>query len=156
MVPRRRQILLRAYMLFDMAVMSLAVGLATLPTLRHVRLSELSRFFSMRIKVGNIFVAVGLLILWHMVFVRFGLYASRRLASRTKEIADVVAASFVASLFLCFAALVFQIRMASPVFLLVFWVTSSSLLIGGRLILRVVLKQTRLLSLIHISEPTRP
>ena len=144
MVPLRRRILLKSFKLFDSAVMILAVGLATLLTMGQVRLASISEFLSMRIKLENFFVAAGLLILWHLLFVRFGLYESRRLSTRTREVEDVMKASFCASLLLCAAALLFHIRMATPAFLFSFWILSTSILVCGRLILRAVLKQTRL------------
>lgn len=144
MVNLRRQILLEALKLFDLMVVICALGLATLPTLEQVRIARIAQFFSMRVKLGNFLVVIGLLILWHMLFARFGLYESRRLSQRTSEIADVMKAISLATLFLCGATWLFHIRMASPLFLVLFWVLSSLMLVCSRLILRVLLAQARL------------
>lgn len=144
MVALRRQILLKTFKLFDLAVMVFAAGLAALLTMGQVRLALISEFFSMRVKVGNFLIAAGLLILWHALFVRFGLYRSHRLSSRKREVVDVVKASLSGSLLLSGFALLFHIRMATPVFLFFFCMLSTAMLVEGRLILRAVLKQTRL------------
>jgi len=144
MVPLRRQILLKGCKLLDLTVMTVAVGLATLLASRQGHLAWMRQFLSLRIKVANFLIAGALLVLWHMLFVHFGLYASRRLSSRKREVIDVLKASSCSSLLVCAAAFLFHIRMATPLFLLFFWIVSSSMLVCGRLILRAVLKQTRL------------
>ncbi|MGA7424363.1 MAG: hypothetical protein WBW77_16890, partial [Candidatus Sulfotelmatobacter sp.] len=144
MISRRRDILLNALKLFDMAVVVLAFGLATVPTSGVGHTISLADFFSMRVKVGNFIIFLGLLILWHALFSMSGLYASRRLSDRIVELADIMKATSLGTLLLAGVSLLFHIRMATPAFVVVFWALSTLVLVCSRLMMRAVLAQTRL------------
>ena len=144
MISRRRDVLLNALKLFDLAVVVLAFGLATVPTSGVGHTISVADFFSMRVKVGNFFIFLGLIILWHALFSMCGLYASRRLSGRMAEVADIVKATLLGTLCLAGVSLLFHIRMATPAFVVVFWGLSTLMLICSRLMLRAVLAQTRL------------
>jgi exopolysaccharide biosynthesis polyprenyl glycosylphosphotransferase len=139
----RRQILLNAFKLFDMVVMMVAFGAATLPILRESHSVSFAEFFAMRVKVGNFLIFCGLLVVWHLLFSTCGLYASRRLSRRSAEMADTLKVTSLATLLLGAGAVVFRIKMATPTFLLIFWVLSGLLLVVSRVILRALLAQTR-------------
>jgi exopolysaccharide biosynthesis polyprenyl glycosylphosphotransferase len=140
----RRQILLNAFKLFDMIIMVAAFGAATVPILRASHSVSFAEFFAMRVKVGNFLIFSGVLVVWHLLFSSCGLYASRRLSRRSAEIVDTLKATFFATLLLGAGAVVFRIKMATPTFLVTFWVISSLLMVLSRLILRWLLAQTRL------------
>ncbi|MGB8967868.1 MAG: hypothetical protein WCC16_03605, partial [Candidatus Sulfotelmatobacter sp.] len=125
MISRRRDILLNALKLFDMAVVVLAFGPATVPTSGVGHTISLADFFSMRVKVGNFIIFLGLLILWHALFSMSGLYASRRLSDRIVELADIMKATSLGTLLLAGVSLLFHIRMATPAFVVVFWALST-------------------------------
>jgi exopolysaccharide biosynthesis polyprenyl glycosylphosphotransferase len=144
MISRRREVLLNALKLFDLVVVVLAFGLATVPTSGVGHTISVADFFSMRVKVGNFLIFLGLIILWHALFSMCGLYASHRLSGRLAEVADIVKATLLGTLCLAGVSLLFHIRMASPAFVAVFWGVSTLLLICSRLMLRAVLVQTRL------------
>ena len=82
MVNIRRQILLNAFKLFDMIIMVVAFGAATTPIVESHSIA-FAEFFAMRVKVGNILIFMGLLLVWHLLFSACGLYASRRLSRRS-------------------------------------------------------------------------
>jgi exopolysaccharide biosynthesis polyprenyl glycosylphosphotransferase len=140
----RRRILSNALKLFDLAVMVLSFALATVPALGVGLTISMAEFFSMRVKVQNLIIFFGLLILWHVLFSIFGLYASHRMSSRAAESADVVKATTLGSLGLWGAAALFHIQMASLPFLIVFLVISTGMLVCSRLAMRMVLAQARL------------
>lgn len=144
MINLRRQLLLSALKVFDLAVMVLAFALATVPALGVGHTVTAAEFFSMRVKVGNIFIFIGLLFLWHLLFSTFSLYTSYRLASRMAEFTDIAKATLLGTFCLWVASLLFHIRMASPLFLGAFLIFSTLMLICSRLLLRAVLVQTRL------------
>jgi exopolysaccharide biosynthesis polyprenyl glycosylphosphotransferase len=139
----RRRLLEDALKLFDVAVMVLAFALATVPTLGVGRTISMQAFFSMRVKLGNIIIFAGLLLLWHVLFSAMGLYASHRLSSRGAEIFEVIKATVFGSLGLAAVGELFRIAMATVSFLIVFFVVSTALLICSRLVLRSVLAQAR-------------
>jgi exopolysaccharide biosynthesis polyprenyl glycosylphosphotransferase len=140
----RRQILLNVFKLFDMVIMVAAFGAATVLMLRANQSVTVAEFFEMRVKIGNFLIFAGLLVVWHLLFSTFGLYASRRLSRRSAEIVDSLKATFCATLLLGVGVVVFHIKMATPLFLAAFWVLSSFLMVLSRLILRWLLAQTRL------------
>jgi len=140
----RREVLLSALKLFDLAVMVFTFALATVPALGVGHSITASEFFSMRVKVGNFLIFLGLLIVWHMMFSAFGLYTSHRLSNRVTELVDIAKATLLATFCLWGASLLFHIRMASLLFLGVFLIFNTILLICSRLLLRTFLAQTRL------------
>ncbi|MGO9087462.1 MAG: sugar transferase [Terriglobales bacterium] len=144
MINLRRKILQDALKLFDLAIMLLAFGLGTILVWGANHTVSIAEFFSMRVKVGNLFILLALLLVWHGVFSAFGLYASRRLSSRAAEAADVIKATSLATLVLWGASLLFHIRMASVTFMIVFWGLGTLMLVCSRLAMRAVLAQTRL------------
>jgi exopolysaccharide biosynthesis polyprenyl glycosylphosphotransferase len=101
-------------------------------------------FLSMRIKVQNFVLFLGLLFAWQVIFSAFGVYHSRRLSSRARESLDVLKASSLGTLVIYVASLLFNIIMIKPMFLLIFWAASSSICILSRLVLRLMLERLRL------------
>lgn len=144
MTSIRRKLLLDALKVFDLAVMALAFALATILVWGGNHSVSIRDFLAMRVKVGNLFILLGLTVLWHALFSIFGLYDSRRLSRQTAEMIDIVKATSLGSFFLLGASWIFHIRMASSAFLLVFWGLGTMLLVLSRLVLRYVLAQTRL------------
>jgi exopolysaccharide biosynthesis polyprenyl glycosylphosphotransferase len=140
----RRRILSDALKLFDLAVMVLAFALATVPALGVGKNISIAQFFSIRVKLQNLILFFGLLIVWHVLFSIFGLYVSHRMSSRAAECADVAKATALGSLGLWTAAALFHITMAPPPFIIVFFVMSTGMLVCSRLALRMVLAQARL------------
>jgi exopolysaccharide biosynthesis polyprenyl glycosylphosphotransferase len=140
----RREILLNALKLFHLAIMVLAFALATVSVLGESHAVSVAGFFSVRVKIGNFFIFLGLLMLWHTLFSAFGLYESRRLSSPGADSRDILMAASLGTLCLYVAAMILHIRMATPTFLVVFWVLSTLMLVCSRLVLRVLLVQTRL------------
>ena len=144
MPTNRRRLLSDALKLFDLAVMVLAFALATVPALGVGRTVSMAEFFSMRVKLQNLIIFGGLLILWHVLFSIFGVYASHRMSSRAAQSAEIVKATTLGSLGLWGAAGLFHLQMTSLPFLVVFLVISTGMLVGSRLALRMVLEQARL------------
>lgn len=144
MTSLRRQILLKAFKLFDLLVMVFSFALATWMTYYNSGPISFDEFLSMRIKVQNFVLFLGLLFAWQVIFSAFGVYHSRRLSSRVREGLDVLKASSLGTLVIYVASLLFNIIMIKPMFLLIFWAASSSICILSRLVLRLMLERLRL------------
>jgi exopolysaccharide biosynthesis polyprenyl glycosylphosphotransferase len=140
----RRRILLNAFKLFDMVLMVAAFVAAAELLVRESHSVTFAEFMAMRVSVGNFLIFTGLLVMWHLLFSGFGLYASRRLSRRSAEVADTLKAIFIATLLLGVGSVIFRIKMATPTFLLTFWGLSSLLMVASRLGLRWLLAQTRM------------
>ncbi len=139
----RRQALLTAFKLFDVVLMVLAFGLATLPVLYETDAASITAFLSMRIRINDFLIFLALLTVWHVTFSSFGLYLSHRLDRPRAEMASVIKATSLATGIMLAAALLFHITMVTPVFLTVFWSVSTTLVVVSRLTLRSLLKQAR-------------
>jgi len=143
MTNARRQALLTAFKLFDVVLLVLAFGLATVPVLYETGGVTLAQFLDQRIRINDFLIFLGLLAIWHAIFSSFGLYHSHRLERPRAEIASVVKAVTVASFIVLLAAVLLRIRMVTPVFLMVFWAIGGGLVVISRLTLRYLLKQVR-------------
>jgi len=140
----RRRLLSEAMKIFDLAIMVLAFALAAVVALGVGRDISATDFFSMRVRVGNVLIFIGLLLLWHNLFAALGLYETRRLSRRWAEVRDVIKATSLGTLSFCAAAMLLHIHMASVSFVGVFFVISTGMLVSSRLVLRAVLARARL------------
>lgn len=139
----RRQILLKAFMLFDPGILALCYVVAAVRVWHLTEVDSFASFISMRVKVLNILLFLGLFYSWHVIFSTFGLYRSMRLGNRAQEASNVLKATAVAALVLGIAAAIFRVRMITLAFILVFWVISSLVLILCRLLMREFLAWVR-------------
>src|SRR5271166_4667131 len=141
----RRQVLLNALKLFDLAVMMGCFLAATWVELRQTQTGlSFSEVLSMRIKLSNFLLFAGLMFVWHVIFSSFGLYGSRRFAGRRRDVTDYAKASTVGAVFLLLAAAVVHIRLVTHLFIVVFWMATMLATAGSRLLLRSVLERIRL------------
>ncbi len=138
----RRQMLLTVLKFFDLSVMVASFLLAAVPALYESGLS-FSEFFSMRIKIQNFILFLGLLIVWHIIFTSFGLYESRRLLPREAEVVDILKATSLCTLAVAAAAMLFHIGMVNLAFLVGLWGASGTILLLSRLVLRSLLDYAR-------------
>jgi exopolysaccharide biosynthesis polyprenyl glycosylphosphotransferase len=140
----RRQILLKAFELFDLLILAFAFVLAASIVSYQMTNVSVGDFLAMRIKVQNFLLLLGFFLVWHMIFSSFGLYHSRRLSSRWHETFAVIKATVLGSLFIIIMAVLFHIDMVTLNFITVFWVTSTAVSILSRLTLRYALEQIRI------------
>jgi exopolysaccharide biosynthesis polyprenyl glycosylphosphotransferase len=139
----QRRLLVNAFKLFDLSLAVVSFGLATVIVPPNAGGVPLIEFLSMKVKLWNFLIFALMLLVWHFIFSLFGLYESKRLATRRSEAIDAVKAITLVTVCLMLCATVFTIRMATPRFLLFFWVFSSTLLVSGRLLVRNLLGALR-------------
>ena len=144
MASFRRQILLKAFELFDLLILAFAFVMAASIVSYQMTGVSIGDFLAMRIKVQNYLLLLGFFLVWHMLFSSFGLYHSRRLSSQWHETLAVIKATLLGSLFIIIMAGLFHIDMVTPAFIAVFWATSTAVSILSRLILRYALEQVRI------------
>lgn len=144
MMLYRRQLLLATFKLFDLGLMIFACVAGTTPVLFREGFGSFAEFFSLRIKVANIVLFCLLLVVWHVIFCSFDLYKSKRLTCRHREIRDVLKAVALGTVVLFAAGMVFQIKMISDEFIVVFWIAASLGAILSRLVLKLLLQNVRL------------
>jgi exopolysaccharide biosynthesis polyprenyl glycosylphosphotransferase len=139
MTALRRRILLQAAKLFDLAVMIFSFGLATLLVAYETPTTSLAEFLSMRVKVQNFVLFALFLLAWHLVFSSFGLYDSKRFSPHWAEVLDIAKATTFGASIVFIAAVFLRIQMVTPLFILLFWVTTTLAGAGSRALLRYVL-----------------
>jgi exopolysaccharide biosynthesis polyprenyl glycosylphosphotransferase len=140
----RREILLNALKLYDLGLMVLSFALATIVVSSASGKVTLEQFLSMRVKIANFVIFSGLLLVWHLLFSVFGMYASRRLSRRWEETVDILKATTVGTLAILVGATVFHIRMITVVFAVTFWAAATLTTMFSRMALRSTLKRIRL------------
>ena len=139
----KRRLLMVALKLFDM---SLLVGSFLLATAFSAYLHHgpsLREVLSMRVKIANFAIFIGIVLAWHAVFTMTGMYGSKRLASHRAVARDALKAVTWCTLSLEAATALFSISVIGPRFLVIFWVASAALMLGGRLLLRKYLSSVR-------------
>src|SRR5438128_1731860 len=144
MITFRRRILLGALKLFDVALMMFSFAVASLPVLYQGGSVSFAHFLSLRIKVGNFVLFAVLLLVWHVIFVSFGLYHSKRLSTQRAEVIDLLKATSLGTLSIFTATILFRIRMVPPAFLTVFWAVSTITAVTSRYVLRSLLHRIRI------------
>ncbi len=140
----RRQLLLNALKLFDICLMVSCFGMATVVVSQASKTGSLAEFLSLRVKMANLLIFVIFLLSWHVIFSSFGLYASHRLSQRREEMLDILKATSLGTFIVLLAAVLWHIRMATPMFMATFWVSSTLATMVSRLGLRWLLKRVRL------------
>jgi exopolysaccharide biosynthesis polyprenyl glycosylphosphotransferase len=138
----RRQILVRALQPLDFLLMMLSFGVATAPLLRE-GLPSFADFLSLKIKLQNFLIFGVLVWLWRAVFQLLGLYDSKRQSSRKGEAIDVLKATSLCAGILISFALTLHLRMVTVEFVGIFWVSSTLMLVGTRVLLRTWLRRIR-------------
>ena len=144
MTSFRRQVLTKAFMLFDIGAAAISLALAALPAWQLNATVSFANFLYMQVKMKSIVLFLLLLFSWHIVFSIFALYEFKRLSDRRSEVKNVLKATLMGTMVILLAAIVFRIRMVTPIFLAAFWVLCSSIAICLRLVLRLFLGWVRL------------
>src|SRR5437868_297019 len=103
--PRRR-ILLDSFKVFDLMLVIVSYFASALTIFPWLGPTSLEEFFAMRFSVKNFLLFSAVMIAWHCFFYCFGLYSSKRLATRLSEILDILKATSVGSLVILVAGLV--------------------------------------------------
>ncbi|MBD3316929.1 MAG: exopolysaccharide biosynthesis polyprenyl glycosylphosphotransferase, partial [Chitinivibrionales bacterium] len=83
-------------------------------------------------------------LVWHFIFVAFGLYHNRRFSSLKAEAKDIIKASVVCLLVYALATMFYSRIPASLRFLLSFWLLTIVVMLGIRVVLRIGLRFLRL------------
>jgi len=139
----KRRLLASAFKFFDLGLVVLSFGLATILVASQAGNVSPMEFLSTKVKLWNCLIFAVMLFAWHLIFCLFGLYESKRLATAHSEIIDAMKATTLVAIFLILSAAVFTIRMVTPAFLLLFWALGTASVAIGRLTIRRLLGMIR-------------
>ena len=128
--------------LFDLCALmvSIVVALIVFSSPQGITLRG---FMEMRIKLGNCLLFALLLLVWHNVFIFCGLYVSKRLTRQLTQIAEVCKATTLAAFVLFVSARAFHRGNVSPRSVLMFWLSTTFLMVTGRVVARWLLLALR-------------
>jgi exopolysaccharide biosynthesis polyprenyl glycosylphosphotransferase len=138
--PARRRHLRSALAWIDLLSVIVAFTVAIVGEGVRTDSVRLDEFLSMRMRVANFVLFLGLMFVWHLCFRAVGIYdASRPLLGRgrTAEAARGVA---FATLIVALCSVLFRVSSATPTFLVGFWLVGSALVLGVREAVAVGLK----------------
>jgi exopolysaccharide biosynthesis polyprenyl glycosylphosphotransferase len=140
----RRVFAKNAAKVFDLGVLVLSFSLAVILLHFNVRSARVEDYLTLQVRVGDFLIFGLLLMVWHTIFASCGLYVSKRLAGRKSEVIEVLKASTLAAGFLFILARLLNMRLATPRFVAIFWITATLLMVLGRVAVRGFLSWLRL------------
>ena len=138
----RRSFLLSALKLFDLALVTMSFGL-TIAVVYSGSGPSLAHLLSIRVKLWNFIIFLGIALVWHVVFSLCGMYGSKRLSTRGREVVDGLRGTTLCVVSLALVAKFFSISIVTPRFIAVFWFLSGAAVALGRLLLRYFLAAVR-------------
>jgi exopolysaccharide biosynthesis polyprenyl glycosylphosphotransferase len=118
----RRYRLISVYKISDLVGMALAFGMAALLAALESNEPSLIDSLSIRLKLLNFAVLIGLLACWHACFLALGLYDAERACSSSRRLVQAAKAASLGVLVLCGAAVAFDIVIVTPLFVTALWV----------------------------------
>jgi exopolysaccharide biosynthesis polyprenyl glycosylphosphotransferase len=131
MPPNRRRFIKYLAKLFDLWVLAVSIVVALI-VFSSPKAMTFAGFVAMRIKLGSCLVFALLLFVWHNVFVFCGLYTSKRLTRQRTQFVEVSKATTLAAIFLLATAEAFRLQVVGPRFVLLFWISSTLMMVAGR------------------------
>jgi exopolysaccharide biosynthesis polyprenyl glycosylphosphotransferase len=142
MTPNRRRFMKYLAKLFDLCVLAISIVVALI-VFSSPKGTTFASFLAMRIKLENCLLFALFLAIWHNLFVACGLYVSKRLTTERTQILEVCKATTLASAILFLLARGFHLRIVNPGFVMIFWLSSTFLMVAGRIAARVLLVALR-------------
>jgi exopolysaccharide biosynthesis polyprenyl glycosylphosphotransferase len=98
-----------------------------------------TQFLSIRIKIVNFILFIGFGLVWHSLLALSGAYYVRRLTPWKEEIKDIFHGTSFGTLALLLMGVVFKLSLVTPVFLIVFWLVTSSVTLLTRSIVKLIM-----------------
>jgi exopolysaccharide biosynthesis polyprenyl glycosylphosphotransferase len=142
MVPLRRVVLLTALKLFDLFALTACFVTAALVA-RPIPGLSVEHLLALRVRIRNVVIVAGLLAIWHLVLAASGVYRSKRLTSRRRELVGIVRAMALVTAATYVVTSAFGMALDRRWFLSVFFSASTAVLVASRLALRGLLIMAR-------------
>ena len=140
----RRRLLLELFRTADLAVMILALTVASVISSQAGDLDSLKGFLALRVKLSNFLLFASYAATWHFICRFNGLYRSHRIGSKRSEWVDVTKAITLGSLVLACLALLFDLSAVTREFMVAFFLTALVGTLATRTVSRALLSRVRL------------
>ncbi len=128
---------------FDLFALTVSLIFTTALLYTDMRSATLQDYLAYRVKIVNVFHLGLFLLAWHGIFSLCGLYVSKRMATLSSEIVEVLKATTVSTVFLLVTEKVFPLHTITPRFGMLFWVTATLLIVVSRVLTRLILRLLR-------------
>ncbi len=138
-----RRILIGILRFSDLLIMSFAFLLGAMAVYFQTGGMHLESFLTMRIKVINFILFVGFLSSWVVILSCFQLYQLGSPLNRRQELFNCLKATLAGTWVIVISGLLFHLYLITPLFLAVFFASSSVLTSSSRLVLRYALESIR-------------
>ncbi len=138
-----RGIMLSAFRIFDIGLIMVSFGLGAVVGINAPDWTTIEEFFASKVSLSSCVLFAIAILLCNGMFSLCGLYESKRMSSKSAEVADVLRAMTFSTACLWLEGRLFSISVMTPYFLVAFWVFGSTLVISTRLMLRYVLGAIR-------------
>jgi len=99
-------------------------------------------FFSIRISILNFIIFMGFTLIWYIILDLSGAYYIRRLTTNKKAIIKIIKITSLGSFILLVLSVLCHIRLVTPLFMVVFWLMTTTLAILSRIIFRFISRKT--------------
>jgi len=135
--------LLHVYLItVDLLAMGFSFLVAASAVVSEVDGVPFSQFFSIRISIINVLIFWGFASLWYTVLALSGAYYIRRLANKKNEIINIIQITSLGSLILIIFSVILNIKLVTPLFLLVFWLMTTTIAILSRIVIKFIIKKS--------------
>ena len=140
---RRRKLLLHTLKLLDLFLPAAAFAFSILVISSGPGPGSFRDLLAIRIKLSDFVFFLGYTVSWHIIFSFFDLYDPRRAFSMRRETPAIIKATSAGTTILLLVAFILNIRLVTPVFLVIFWITTTLAAVIIRVAACHILKQFR-------------
>lgn len=139
----RRKLALQFFEILDYFVMAGAFVFAIWTEHLNAGAASFAEVLSIRLKLVNVLIVIGIFLAWRGVFRWLGLYRSHRLSSLPLEMLESIKATSLSALILINAAFILDLEFVSARFVGTFWLASTLGVVLLRVFVRVFLRRAR-------------
>ncbi|WP_449244586.1 sugar transferase [Desulfobacca acetoxidans] len=138
-----RQLIIGSIKILDQITLLVCFVLAASAVSKQLEGLGFRDFLSIRLKFSNFLIILILMAIWYALLNLFNLYQARRFESWKTDLIDVVHATTSCALVLYLMSVIFQVAIATPIFLFLFWLYLTVAKIIIRISLRIFLEFLR-------------
>ena len=126
----------------DLLAMAFSFIVAASVVVSEVDGMPFTQFLSIRISIFNFIIFMGFTLIWYILLALSGAYYVRRLSKDNREIKSIIQITSFGTLILLVFRVIFNIQLVTLLFLLVFWLMTTTLAILSRLAVKFIIKKS--------------
>lgn len=126
----------------DLIGMILSFLIAASVVMSEVDGVPFTKFLSIRISILNFIIFMGFTLLWYVVLDLSGAYYVRRSIKNKKEVINIIKITSFSSFLLLLIGVICKISLVTPLFIVVFWLMTTTIAILSRMVARLVSRKS--------------